>query len=97
MFEKEKGIKICKTIHKKKIGAWGFLLIEENMNLVSHCHVKKKCCEICQFFVNKQPHIFLIVILFLYKKLKIHGDSCFSCFGRKNQCLNLAPFGLAKI
>ena len=22
-------------------GAWGFLLIDEKMNLVSHCHVKK--------------------------------------------------------
>ena len=41
MFEKATGLKTCKTIHTKNVGAWGFLLIDEKMYLVSHCHVKK--------------------------------------------------------
>ena len=27
--------------HQKKLGAWKFLLIDEKMYLISHCHEKK--------------------------------------------------------
>ena len=37
MFEKAKGLKICKKILKKNFGARGFLLIDEKMYLVSEC------------------------------------------------------------
>ena len=33
MFEKAKGLNICKTILKKKFRAWGFLLIDEKIYL----------------------------------------------------------------
>ena len=51
MFEMANGLKICNNIHKK-FGPWGFLLIDEKMNLVSNCHVKK-ICEICRIFVQQ--------------------------------------------
>ena len=46
MFEKAKGLKMFKKILKKIFGAWGFLLIDDKMYLVSHSHVKNSC-KIC--------------------------------------------------
>ena len=48
MFEIEKGLKVCKTI-LKKIGAWGFLLMDDKMYLFSHCHVKKMLQNLSYF------------------------------------------------
>ena len=45
MFEKTKGLKICKNIHTQKFGPWRFLFIDEKMYLVSHCHVKKNAVK----------------------------------------------------
>ena len=50
MFEKEKGLKICKKILTKIFGALGFLKIYEKMYLVSHCHVKKIAVKFGIFF-----------------------------------------------
>ena len=41
MFEKAKGLRICKTILTFFVGPWGFLLIDEKVYLVSQCHVKR--------------------------------------------------------
>ena len=62
MFEKAKGLNICKTIIKFFFEAWGFLLIEEKMYLVSHCHVKK-IYKICHIFFNK--YFFFIIYFFI--------------------------------
>ena len=35
---------------QQKFGPWGSFLIDEKMYLVSHCHVKKNCCEIFHIF-----------------------------------------------
>ena len=50
MFEKEKGMKICKTILTIFFGAWGFLLIDEKVYLVSQCRVKKIALKFVIFF-----------------------------------------------
>ena len=57
MFEKAKGLRICKEI----FGAWGFLLINEQMYLVSHSHVKKTAVKFVIFFCNK--YFFIVFIL----------------------------------
>ena len=56
------------------------------MYLVSHCHVKKNCFEICNIFFNKYFRIFLFRCdcFFAYKKLEIYEDSYFSVFLRLN-------------
>ena len=53
MFEKEKEIKICKTILTIFFGAFGFLLMDEKVYLVSQCHVKKITVKLSYFFFNK--------------------------------------------
>ena len=87
MFEKEKGLRICKTIHTIFVGPWEFLLIDEKVYLVSQYHVKN-CSEICHIFF--QQTIFYSFFMnfdgfFLYKKLKIYKDSYYSFF--KDQML----------
>ena len=67
MFEKAKGLKLCKTILKKN-GVWGFLLIYEKMYLVSHCLVKTIAVKFVIFFFNKYIFFNLIVIAFLIQK-----------------------------
>ena len=52
---------------KTKFGALGFLQIDEEMYLVSHCHVKKVAVKFYIFFVQQIFFylIFLFVIIFL--------------------------------
>ena len=66
MFEKENKLEICKTIHNNFFGAWGFLLIGENIDLVSHCHVKKIAVKFVIFFFNKYINIFLLLIFMFF-------------------------------
>ena len=55
-----------------KFGAWGFLQIDEEMYLVSHCHLKKVAVKFYIFFFNKYSFLFNFFIcdFFLIKKTK---------------------------
>ena len=79
MFEKAKGLQICKTLLKKKFGAWKCLYLDEEMYLVSHCHVKKIAVKFDILVFNKYffYYFYFIVIIFLIKKSKIYKDSYF--------------------
>ena len=49
---------------QKQFGALGFLLIDEKMYLVRHCHVKKIAVKFIIFLLNFFLYIFLIVNFF---------------------------------
>ena len=38
---KSKSVQNMQEYTQKNVGPWGFLLIDEKMYVVSHCHVKK--------------------------------------------------------
>ena len=63
-------------------GTWGFLLIEEKVYLVSHCHVKKALKIVIFFFQQIFVNFFFfsLIFFFKYKQLKIYEDSYFSFF-----------------
>ena len=51
MFEKAKGLKICKTIQNFR--ARGFLVIDEKMYLASNCYLKKIAVKCVIFFFQQ--------------------------------------------
>ena len=66
MFEKAKGMKICKTIATIFFGALGFLFIDEQVYLVSQCHVKKNCSEIFHIFLQQIFFNYFFMICFCF-------------------------------
>ena len=58
MFEKEKGLKICKTIHTNFCGAWGFLLMDEKNIFSQPLQCKKIALKFVIFLFNKYYYLF---------------------------------------
>ena len=54
---KSKSVKNMQDYTQKKFGAWGFLLMDERMYLVSHCHVKKLLQNL-SYFCSANIYIF---------------------------------------
>ena len=53
MFEKAKGLKICKTVLKKILELGNVYKLMKKMYLVSHCHIKKNAVKFDIFLFNK--------------------------------------------